>query len=498
MPVRGRAQVRPDHPVAAREARGLPPGASSRSTPRTGRCCSSPTRAGSGTRACGGCCSCCSRAPRSSPCATRRGRCSFTRTPTPRRCAGSGASRFPLLAPRHPARRAAGPRGRWSGCSARRSSRSTSCGSPGAERLLYFKHEERPVLVQPSKLVLGRTQPDELNRGRQAERRVHPARPAATRRWWSSGCSTRRAREDTPDEIRADAERVGSPRASPTARAARPRPRDRPPAQPSGPDTPSVDAGGRGSRRSDGPGKSDPPRGPRGGLRAARKGPKRGQGRRPGTSEAALECPLRDGPPPLRTCRQSQGGGNAPREYGRMGRRDHPALLVASFPGGAGVDAGRADRDRSVPRRGARRAPRGPVRVRVPGPQRSAPGLRPVPAAACARRPRPPRSRRRPSSAPTSTSAGTTSRKPFDLWVLAIARNLCLDLLRRRSSIHTQDVDEMHESLPSGERSQEEGAIAAEEHRSLEAALADARRRTTARCSPCITCRSAPRRRSRR
>jgi tRNA pseudouridine13 synthase len=35
----------------------------------------------------------------------------------------------------------------------------------GAERLLYFKHEERPVLVQPSKLVLGRTQPDERNRG---------------------------------------------------------------------------------------------------------------------------------------------------------------------------------------------------------------------------------------------------------------------------------------------------------------------------------------------
>jgi tRNA pseudouridine13 synthase len=32
-------------------------------------------------------------------------------------------------------------------------------------RLLYFKHEERPVLVQPQKLVLGRVLPDELNRG---------------------------------------------------------------------------------------------------------------------------------------------------------------------------------------------------------------------------------------------------------------------------------------------------------------------------------------------
>lgn len=35
----------------------------------------------------------------------------------------------------------------------------------GAERLLYFKHEERPVLVYPQKLVLGRSNEDELNRG---------------------------------------------------------------------------------------------------------------------------------------------------------------------------------------------------------------------------------------------------------------------------------------------------------------------------------------------
>jgi tRNA pseudouridine13 synthase len=36
---------------------------------------------------------------------------------------------------------------------------------PDAQRLMYFKHEERPVLVQPQKLVLGRVVPDELNRG---------------------------------------------------------------------------------------------------------------------------------------------------------------------------------------------------------------------------------------------------------------------------------------------------------------------------------------------
>lgn len=32
-------------------------------------------------------------------------------------------------------------------------------------RLLYFRHEERPLLVFPQKLVLGRPEPDELNRG---------------------------------------------------------------------------------------------------------------------------------------------------------------------------------------------------------------------------------------------------------------------------------------------------------------------------------------------
>ena len=34
-----------------------------------------------------------------------------------------------------------------------------------ARRLLFFKHEERPLLVTPHKLVIGRSGPDELNRG---------------------------------------------------------------------------------------------------------------------------------------------------------------------------------------------------------------------------------------------------------------------------------------------------------------------------------------------
>jgi RNA polymerase sigma-70 factor (ECF subfamily) len=62
--------------------------------------------------------------------------------------------------------------------------------------------------------------------------------------------------------------------------------------------------------------------------------------------------------------------------------------------------------------------------------------------------------------------------RPFDLWVLAIARNLCLDVLRRRAKLQSEDVDELREVLPSGDRSVEERAIAHEERRSLEGALA--------------------------
>ncbi len=83
----------------------------------------------------------------------------------------------------------------------------------------------------------------------------------------------------------------------------------------------------------------------------------------------------------------------------------------------------------------ARRGDRSAFEALVRSVQRT--GLRPVPAAAAHARPRPPRWPRRRSSAPTSTSAGTTPIKPFDLWVLAIARNLCLDLLRRRSKMQT-------------------------------------------------------------
>jgi RNA polymerase sigma-70 factor (ECF subfamily) len=61
--------------------------------------------------------------------------------------------------------------------------------------------------------------------------------------------------------------------------------------------------------------------------------------------------------------------------------------------------------------------------------------------------------------------------RPFDLWVLAIARNLCLDILRKRGRISSESVDDLKEVLPSPEKSQEEGAIQREERRSLEAAM---------------------------
>jgi RNA polymerase sigma-70 factor, ECF subfamily len=62
--------------------------------------------------------------------------------------------------------------------------------------------------------------------------------------------------------------------------------------------------------------------------------------------------------------------------------------------------------------------------------------------------------------------------RPFDLWVMAITRNLCLDLLRRRTKVRTEELEPMKEVLPSGEVSLEEGAIARQERQSLEEAMA--------------------------
>lgn len=61
--------------------------------------------------------------------------------------------------------------------------------------------------------------------------------------------------------------------------------------------------------------------------------------------------------------------------------------------------------------------------------------------------------------------------RPFDLWVLTIARNLCLDLLRRRGKLATEDLDDHSYSLPSDAPSAEEAAIATQQRRSLEDAM---------------------------
>lgn len=61
--------------------------------------------------------------------------------------------------------------------------------------------------------------------------------------------------------------------------------------------------------------------------------------------------------------------------------------------------------------------------------------------------------------------------RPFDLWVLTIARNQCLDLLRRRQKMKTDDVDDHAQTLSSGEMSLEDGAIARQERKSLEDAM---------------------------
>lgn len=61
--------------------------------------------------------------------------------------------------------------------------------------------------------------------------------------------------------------------------------------------------------------------------------------------------------------------------------------------------------------------------------------------------------------------------RSFEVWILSIARNLCLDLLRRRGKVRTEELAPLSEVLPSSEPSLEERAIQSETHRGLEDAL---------------------------
>ena len=70
-------------------------------------------------------------------------------------------------------------------------------------RLLYFRHEERPVLVFPHKLVLGRPMPDEINRGSIKVNVAFTLPPGAYATLVVKRLFHFSWREDTPEEIRA-------------------------------------------------------------------------------------------------------------------------------------------------------------------------------------------------------------------------------------------------------------------------------------------------------
>ncbi|QSQ15767.1 tRNA pseudouridine(13) synthase TruD [Myxococcus landrumensis] len=74
---------------------------------------------------------------------------------------------------------------------------------PGAERMLFFKHEERPVLSFPHKLVIGRAQPDELNRGHIKSNVAFTLPPGAYATLVVKRLFHFEYAEDTPEEIRA-------------------------------------------------------------------------------------------------------------------------------------------------------------------------------------------------------------------------------------------------------------------------------------------------------
>jgi RNA polymerase sigma-70 factor (ECF subfamily) len=62
--------------------------------------------------------------------------------------------------------------------------------------------------------------------------------------------------------------------------------------------------------------------------------------------------------------------------------------------------------------------------------------------------------------------------RPFDLWVITIARNLCLDILRRRTKMRTDDLEDHALVLSTGEKPVDEQAISHQEYKSLEDAMA--------------------------
>lgn len=72
-----------------------------------------------------------------------------------------------------------------------------------ASSLLFFKHEERAILSHPHKLVIGRSQRDEINRGHVKVNVAFTLPPGAYATLVVKRLFHAQYREDTPDEIRA-------------------------------------------------------------------------------------------------------------------------------------------------------------------------------------------------------------------------------------------------------------------------------------------------------
>ncbi len=105
-----------------------------------------------------------------------------------------------------------------------------------ARRMLFFKHEQRPVLVFPHKLVLGRPQRDELNRGALKVNVAFTLPPGAYATLVVKRLFHFSWREDTSEEIRASqrprlTETLRQEEAEAAGRRARPAPA-RTPAEP--------------------------------------------------------------------------------------------------------------------------------------------------------------------------------------------------------------------------------------------------------------------------
>lgn len=73
---------------------------------------------------------------------------------------------------------------------------------PGAEKLIYFKTELRPIVVYPHKLVLGKTRPDELNKPLLKLNIAFTLPPGAYATLVVKRLFHFSYREDTPDEIK--------------------------------------------------------------------------------------------------------------------------------------------------------------------------------------------------------------------------------------------------------------------------------------------------------